>query len=102
MAALFIAQMIGMDLSVQQQLMVVLTSIIASGRRRWHSRSGSCDDDHGVYCCWVAGRIHSGPAHGGLVSRSLSHGDQRHGRYERQLSVGWEAEGGGLADFGNA
>ena len=30
MAALFIAQMIGMDLSVQQQLMVVLTSIIAS------------------------------------------------------------------------
>ncbi len=30
MAALFIAQMIGMDLSVQQQLMVMLTSIIAS------------------------------------------------------------------------
>ncbi|MFO0701931.1 MAG: dicarboxylate/amino acid:cation symporter [Nitrospira sp.] len=30
MAALFIAQMIGMDLSVQQQLMVVFTSIIAS------------------------------------------------------------------------
>jgi Na+/H+-dicarboxylate symporter len=30
MAALFIAQMIGMDLSLQQQLMVVLTSIIAS------------------------------------------------------------------------
>ncbi|MDH4079905.1 MAG: dicarboxylate/amino acid:cation symporter [Nitrospira sp.] len=30
MAALFIAQMIGMDLTVQQQLMVVLTSIIAS------------------------------------------------------------------------
>ena len=30
MAALFIAQMIGMDLSFQQQLMVVLTSIIAS------------------------------------------------------------------------
>ena len=30
MAALFIAQLIGMDLSVQQQLMVVLTSIIAS------------------------------------------------------------------------
>ena len=30
MAALFIAQMIGMDLSVQQQVMVVLTSIIAS------------------------------------------------------------------------
>ncbi|CUS31411.1 Sodium:dicarboxylate symporter [Candidatus Nitrospira nitrosa] len=30
MAALFIAQMIGVDLSVQQQLMVVLTSIIAS------------------------------------------------------------------------
>jgi Na+/H+-dicarboxylate symporter len=30
MAALFIAQMIGMDLSIQQQLMVVLTSIIAS------------------------------------------------------------------------
>jgi Na+/H+-dicarboxylate symporter len=30
MAALFIAQMIGMDLSVQQQLLVVLTSIIAS------------------------------------------------------------------------
>lgn len=30
MAALFIAQMIGMDLSMQQQLMVVLTSIIAS------------------------------------------------------------------------
>ena len=30
MAALFIAQMIGMDLSFQQQLLVVLTSIIAS------------------------------------------------------------------------
>lgn len=30
MAALFIAQMIGMDLGVQQQLIVVLTSIIAS------------------------------------------------------------------------
>lgn len=30
MAALFIAQMIGMDLSVHQQVMVVLTSIIAS------------------------------------------------------------------------
>ncbi|MHC9064603.1 dicarboxylate/amino acid:cation symporter [Nitrospira sp. CMX1] len=30
MAALFVAQMIGMDLSLQQQLMVVLTSIIAS------------------------------------------------------------------------
>ncbi|MDH4152986.1 MAG: dicarboxylate/amino acid:cation symporter [Nitrospira sp.] len=30
MAALFIAQMIGMDLGIQQQLMVVLTSIIAS------------------------------------------------------------------------
>jgi Na+/H+-dicarboxylate symporter len=30
MAALFIAQMIGMDLSLQQQMMVVLTSIIAS------------------------------------------------------------------------
>ncbi len=30
MAALFIAQMIGMDLTVQQQLLVVLTSIIAS------------------------------------------------------------------------
>lgn len=30
MAALFIAQMVGMDLSFQQQLMVVLTSIIAS------------------------------------------------------------------------
>lgn len=30
MAALFIAQMIGMDLSVQQQLMVVVTSIVAS------------------------------------------------------------------------
>lgn len=30
MAALFIAQMIGMDLTVQQQVMVVLTSIIAS------------------------------------------------------------------------
>ncbi|MBX3303248.1 MAG: dicarboxylate/amino acid:cation symporter [Nitrospira sp.] len=30
MAALFIAQMIGMDLTVQQQLMVVVTSIIAS------------------------------------------------------------------------
>ncbi len=30
MAALFIAQMIGMDLTVQQQAMVVLTSIIAS------------------------------------------------------------------------
>ncbi|MDR4472849.1 MAG: dicarboxylate/amino acid:cation symporter [Nitrospira sp.] len=30
MAALFIAQMIGMDLSMHQQLMVVLTSIIAS------------------------------------------------------------------------
>lgn len=30
MAALFIAQMIGMDLNVQQQMMVVLTSIIAS------------------------------------------------------------------------
>lgn len=30
MAALFIAQMIGLDLSVQQQVMVVLTSIIAS------------------------------------------------------------------------
>ena len=30
MAALFIAQMIGMDLSFQQQMMVVLTSIIAS------------------------------------------------------------------------
>ncbi len=30
MAAIFIAQMIGMDLSFQQQLMVVLTSIIAS------------------------------------------------------------------------
>lgn len=30
MAALFIAQMIGMDLNLQQQMMVVLTSIIAS------------------------------------------------------------------------
>lgn len=30
MAALFIAQMIGMDLTAQQQLMVVLTSIVAS------------------------------------------------------------------------
>ncbi|MGE0646296.1 MAG: dicarboxylate/amino acid:cation symporter [Nitrospira sp.] len=30
MAALFIAQMIGMDLTVQQQLMVVVTSIVAS------------------------------------------------------------------------
>ncbi|MEZ4278680.1 MAG: dicarboxylate/amino acid:cation symporter [Myxococcota bacterium] len=30
MAALFIAQLIGMDLSLQQQLMVVLTSIVAS------------------------------------------------------------------------
>lgn len=30
MGALFIAQMIGMDLTVQQQLMVVLTSIVAS------------------------------------------------------------------------
>lgn len=30
MAALFIAQMIGMDLSLQQQMLVVLTSIIAS------------------------------------------------------------------------
>ncbi len=30
MAALFIAQMIGVDLSVQQQVMIVLTSIIAS------------------------------------------------------------------------
>ncbi|MGZ8365886.1 MAG: dicarboxylate/amino acid:cation symporter, partial [Nitrospira sp.] len=30
MAALFIAQMIGMDLSFQQQLLVVLTSIVAS------------------------------------------------------------------------
>ncbi len=30
MAALFIAQMIGMDLSLQQQMMVVLTSMIAS------------------------------------------------------------------------
>jgi Na+/H+-dicarboxylate symporter len=30
MAALFIAQMIGMDLSLQQQMMVVLTSIVAS------------------------------------------------------------------------
>lgn len=30
MAALFIAQMIGMDLNIQQQMMVVLTSIIAS------------------------------------------------------------------------
>lgn len=30
MAALFIAQMIGMDLTVQQQLMVVFTSIVAS------------------------------------------------------------------------
>lgn len=30
MAALFIAQMVGMDLSFQQQMMVVLTSIIAS------------------------------------------------------------------------
>ena len=30
MAALFIAQMIGMDLSFQQQVMVVLTSIVAS------------------------------------------------------------------------
>lgn len=30
MAALFIAQMIGMDLNLQQQLMVVLTSVIAS------------------------------------------------------------------------
>ncbi|MDF0676768.1 MAG: dicarboxylate/amino acid:cation symporter [Nitrospira sp.] len=30
MAALFIAQMIGMDMTVQQQVMVVLTSIIAS------------------------------------------------------------------------
>ncbi len=30
MAALFIAQMIGLDLSLQQQMMVVLTSIIAS------------------------------------------------------------------------
>ena len=30
MAALFIAQMVGMDLSVQQQFMVVLTSIVAS------------------------------------------------------------------------
>ncbi len=30
MAALFIAQMIGMDLNVQQQMMIVLTSIIAS------------------------------------------------------------------------
>ncbi|HBH80248.1 MAG TPA: dicarboxylate/amino acid:cation symporter, partial [Nitrospira sp.] len=30
MAALFVAQMIGMDLSLQQQMLVVLTSIIAS------------------------------------------------------------------------
>ena len=30
MAALFIAQMLGVDLSLQQQLMVVLTSVVAS------------------------------------------------------------------------
>ena len=48
MAALFIAQMIGMDLSMHQQVMVVLTSVIASVGAASIPEAGPADD-HGLH-----------------------------------------------------
>ena len=87
MAALFIAQMLGQHLSLFDQV-----PDRADVRRRvrgrcWHSRSRPGDHDVGIYRRKAAHRVHRALAERGLVSRSLPHRHQRHGRHERGLSA---------------
>ncbi|MGC3975685.1 MAG: dicarboxylate/amino acid:cation symporter [Nitrospira sp.] len=98
MAALFIAQMIGIDLSMHQQLMIVLTSIIASVGAAGIPEAGLVTMTMVFTAVGLPCAVHSRPAHRGLVSRSLPDGDQCHGRHECELPAGWKAEGMNLAN----
>ncbi len=83
-AALFVAQALGIDLGLGQQIMVVLTAIVASVGAAGIPRGGPGDHDPGLHL----GR----PAHGRdrpaglrrLVPGPLPHRDQRAGRRHRR------------------
>ncbi len=79
MAALFIAQMLGVELGFGQQLMVVLTSVIASVGAAGIPEAGPRDDDPGVYRGQATDRVHCALAHRRLASGPLPHDDQRSG-----------------------
>ena len=79
MAASFIAQMIGMDLSGYQQLMVVLTSVIASVGAAGIPEAGLVTMTMVFTAVGLPVEYHPCPAYRRLVSRPLSDGNQCHG-----------------------
>ena len=76
--------------------MIVLTSIVASVGAAGIPEAGLVTMTLVFTAVGLAGRIHRLPAHRRLVPRPLPHDDQRHGRRERELHLGWEDETGGL------
>ena len=68
MAALFVAQLVGIELSLMQQLIVVLTSIIASVGAAGIPEAGLVTMTSGLYCGRPAGGIHWSFADSRLVS----------------------------------
>ena len=85
MAALFIAQMIGADLSLTQQLMVVLTSVIASVGAAGIPEAGLVTMTLVFTAVGLPTAYIAAAAAGRLVPGPLPDRDQRDGRHEREL-----------------
>ena len=90
MAALFVAQMIGANLSVASQAVVVMTSIVASCGCCRNSGGRTGHHDAGLFRGESSHGLHRAATARGLVSRSLPHRHQRDGRHERQLHSRWK------------
>ena len=85
MAALFIAQALGMHLGLGQQIVVVFMAIIASVGAAGIPEAGLVTMLAVFTAVAPADRVHPAAAAAGLVPGPLPHGDQRHGRHERDL-----------------
>ena len=75
MSALFISQMIGMNLSIKDQVLVVLTSIVASVGAAGIPEAGLVTMTLVFNAVRLAHRLHRAVAAGGLVPGSVSDGD---------------------------
>ncbi len=85
MAALFVAQLIGAELTVAQQFMVVVTSVVASVGAAGIPEAGLVTMTMVFSAVGLPKRVHRHAADGRLAARPLPHDDQRDGRRHDQL-----------------
>ncbi len=91
MAALFIAQMLGVDLrlTLAQQLLVVVTRVVASVGAAGIPEAGLVTMTLVFNAVGLPPDLHRPAPPGRLVPRPLPHRHQRHGRHQRQLPPRW-------------